>query len=208
MNPARIRVLVVDDHPLLREGVAALIASQPELELAGEASNGREAVQQFRSLRPDVTLMDLQMPDMSGIDAIIAIRQEFADARVVVLTTYDGDVLAHRALTAGAHAYVLKSNVRRNLADTIRSVYSGLEHIEPAVAARMSAQTTQTTLTAREIEVLTLIACGSSNRQIAIQLEINEETVKTHVRNILSKLNANDRTHAVTVALRRGIIQL
>jgi DNA-binding NarL/FixJ family response regulator len=200
MNPNRIRVLVVDDHPVLREGVAVLVSQQPDLLMVGEASTGREALEQFRTTRPDVTLMDIKMPDMSGIDAIIAIRQEYPDARIIVLTTYAGDVLAWRALKAGAHAYMLKGNVRKDLADTIRAVYHGVHRIEPPIA--------HAALTDREVEVLTLIAAGNSNRSIATRLAINEGTAKTHVKNILAKLGTNDRTHAVTVALRRGIIQL
>jgi DNA-binding NarL/FixJ family response regulator len=208
MNPNRIRVLVVDDHPVLREGVAVLVSQQPDLLMVGEASTGHEALEQFRSTQPDVTLMDIKMPDMSGIDAIIAIRQEYPDARIVVLTTYEGDVLAWRALKAGAHAYMLKGNVRKDLADTIRAVHRGARRIEPAIASQLDGQLHDSALTDREVEVLTHIAAGNSNRSIAIRLEINEGTVKTHVKNILAKLGTNDRTHAVTVALRRGIIQL
>jgi DNA-binding NarL/FixJ family response regulator len=208
MSLNRIRVLVVDDHPVLREGVAVLVAQQPDLLMVGEASTGREALQQFRSTQPDVTLMDIKMPDMSGIDAIIAIRQEYPDARIVVLTTYEGDVLAWRALKAGAHAYMLKGNVRKEIAETIRAVHRGARQIEPTIASQLDGNMTDPALTVREVEVLTLIAAGNSNRSIALRLQINEGTVKTHVKNILSKLHANDRTHAVTLALRRGIIQL
>jgi DNA-binding NarL/FixJ family response regulator len=208
MNPNRIRVLVVDDHPVLREGVAVLVCQQPDLLMVGEASTGREALEQFRSTQPDVTLMDIKMPDMSGIDAIIAIRQEYPDARIIVLTTYEGDVLAWRALKAGAYAYMLKGNVRKDLADTIRAVHDGAYRIEAAIASQLDGQLHDSALTHREVEVLTLIAAGNSNRSIATRLEINEGTVKTHVKNILAKLGTNDRTHAVTVALRRGIIQL
>jgi DNA-binding NarL/FixJ family response regulator len=208
MNPNRIRVLVVDDHPVLREGVAVLVSQQPDLLMVGEASTGREALEQFRSTQPDITLMDIKMPDMSGIDAIIAIRQEYPDARIVVLTTYEGDVLAWRALKAGAYAYMLKGNVRKDLADTIRAVHRGARRIEPAIASQLDGHLHDSALTDREVEVLTHIAAGNSNRSIATRLEINEGTVKTHVKNILAKLGTNDRTHAVTVALRRGIIQL
>jgi DNA-binding NarL/FixJ family response regulator len=208
MNPNRIRVLVVDDHPVLREGVAVLVSQQPDLLMVGEASTGREAVEQFRNTRPDVTLMDIKMPDMSGIDAIIAIREEHPDARIVVLTTYEGDVLAWRALKAGAHAYMLKTNVRKDLADTIRAVHRGARQVEPTIASQLDGNMTDSALTVREVEVLTLIAAGNSNRSIATRLRINEGTAKTHVKNILAKLGANDRTHAVTLALRRGIIQL
>jgi DNA-binding NarL/FixJ family response regulator len=208
MNPDRIRVLVVDDHPVLREGVAVLVSQQPDLLMVGEASTGREALEQFRSTRPDVTLMDIMMPDMSGIDAIIAIREEWPDARIVVLTTYEGDVLAWRALKAGAHAYMLKADVRKDLADTIRAVHRGAGRIEPALASQLDDRLRDSALTVREVEVLTLIAAGNSNRSIATRLRINEGTAKTHVKNILGKLGANDRTHAVTLAIRRGIIQL
>jgi two-component system, NarL family, response regulator len=208
MGLNRIRVLVVDDHPVLREGVAVLVAQQPDLLMVGEASTGREALEQFRSLQPDVTLMDIKMPDMSGIDAIIAIRQEYPDARIIVLTTYEGDVLASRALRAGAHSYMLKGNVRKDLADTIRAVHDGARRIEPAIASQLDSQLQDEALTDREVEVLTLVAAGNSNRSIASRLDINEGTVKTHVKNILAKLGTDDRTHAVTTALRRGIIQL
>jgi DNA-binding NarL/FixJ family response regulator len=204
----RIRVLVVDDHPLLREGVAALLARQADLLVVGEASTGREALEQFKELEPDVTLMDLQMPEMSGLEAIVAIREQFPDARCVVLTAYEGDVRAYRALKAGAHAYILKRNVRKELIEIIRAVHGGQKRIEPAIAAQIALHTAESTLTSREIEVLALVAAGNSNRRIAAHLSINEETAKTHLRNILSKLHAHDRTHAVTLALRRGIIQL
>ena len=207
-KPKPIRVLVVDDHPLLREGIAALIINQPDIKLIAEASNGREAIELFRSQRPDVTLMDLQMPDMGGVDAIIAIRGEFPEARIVVLTTYAGDVLAQRALKAGAQSYLLKGNVRKDLLDTIRAVYSGQKRIQPEVAAQLADHAGDDALTPREIEVLLLIAGGNSNKAIADKLSIADETVKGHVSNVLSKLGANDRTHAVTLGLKRGIIQL
>jgi DNA-binding NarL/FixJ family response regulator len=207
-NPDPIRILMVDDHPLLREGVAALIAGRGDMKVIGQASNGREAIAQFRSHRPDVTLMDLQMPDMNGIDAIIAIRGEFPDARIVVLTTYSGDALAQRALKAGAQAYVLKSHVRKDLLDIIRTVHGGKKSINPDVAADIAVHSADDGLTAREIEVLALIATGKSNKLIADKLSITEETAKAHVRSILSKLDAKDRTHAVTLGLKRGIIQL
>ena len=203
-----IRILSVDDHPLLREGIAALIVNQTDMKLVAQASNGREAIEQFRSHRPDVTLMDLQMPEMSGIDALIAISSEFPGARFIVLTTYAGDVLAHRALKAGAQAYLLKSLVRKDLLDTIRAVHAGKKRISPEVAAQLADHVADDTLTAREIEVLRLIAAGDANKLIAGQLSITEETVKSHVGNILSKLGANDRTHAVTIGLKRGIIEL
>jgi DNA-binding NarL/FixJ family response regulator len=204
----RIRVLVADDHPLLRDGINALLAAHPDLLVVGEASTGREAIEHFRSLEPDVTLMDLNMPDINGLEAIVAIREEFPDARIIVLTAYEGDVRAYRALRAGAHAYILKRNVRKELTDIIRAVHGGQKRIEPAIAAQIALHTAESALTSREIEVLALVAAGNSNRRIAAHLSINEETAKTHLRNILAKLRAHDRTHAVTLALRRGIIQL
>jgi DNA-binding NarL/FixJ family response regulator len=203
-----IGILVADDHPLLREGVAALISKQADMRLLGEAATGREAVEKFQLLHPDVTLMDVQMPDMSGIDALIAIRNESPGAKVIVLTTYAGDALAQRALKAGAQAYVLKGSVRKALLDTIRDVYCGRKRVEPEVAKELVEHMGDDALSAREIEVLTLIAIGNSNKQVASSLSISEETAKAHVKNIIAKLQANDRTHAVTLALVRGIIQL
>ena len=193
---------------MLREGIGALIANQPDLEIIAEAANGREAVQQFRRYRPDVTLMDLQMPDMGGIDAISAIRAEFPAARIVVLTTFGGDVLAHRAMKAGASAYVLKSLVRKELLETLRAVHQGLKRVHPDVAAEIAQHTGEPLLTPRETEVLKLAAGGFSNKRIAAQLGINDETAKGHMKSVLAKLNASDRTHAVTLALKRGIIEL
>jgi len=203
-----IRILTVDDHQLLRAGVGALIANQADMKLIGEASSGREAIEQFRKLRPDIVLMDLQMPDMHGIDAIIAIRSEFPSAKVVVLTTYAGDALALRALKAGAQAYILKSLVRHDLLETIRAVHAGSKRITPDVAIEIAQHTADDALTAREVEVLSLIAAGTSNKGIATRLSVAEDTIKMHVGHILAKLGANDRTHAVTLGLKRGIIQL
>ena len=204
----QLRILVVDDHPLLREGIAALIANQADMKLVGEAATGREAIEQFRKHRPDVTLMDLQLPEMSGTDAIIAIRDEFPEARIIVLTTYTGDVQVLRALKAGARAYLLKGLVRKDLAETIRAVHAGQKPILREVASKLAEHATDDALSSREIEVLRLICAGNANKEIAVQLSITEETVKGHVKNILSKLGANDRTHAVTIGLRRGIIEL
>jgi DNA-binding NarL/FixJ family response regulator len=207
-KPSPIRLLAVDDHPLLRDGIRALIATQPDMQLAGEAESGLEAIAKFREIRPDVTLMDLQMPDMSGIDAIIAIRSEFSHARILVLTTYGGDALAERALRAGAQAYVLKGLVRKDLLETIRLVHAGSKRIHPDIAAQLANHMGETGLSARELEVLSLIATGNSNKTIGTRLLITEETAKGHVKNIMAKLGANDRTHAVTLALQRGIITL
>ena len=206
--PKPIRIALVDDHPILRQGIAALISDQPDLLLVGQASNGLEAMEQFRLHRPDVMLMDLQMPGMNGIDAMSAIRGEFPDARFVVLTTYTGDVQIVRALKAGARAYLLKSLLHRELLETIRSVHAGNKRIPPEIAAELADHAADDQLTAREIEVLRLIASGNANKIVADHLSITEETVKAHVKSILSKLDANDRTHAVTIALKRGIIEL
>jgi DNA-binding NarL/FixJ family response regulator len=208
IDASRIQILAVDDHPLLRGGVAALIAAESDMVLVGEASSGQEAIQEFRRLKPDVTLMDVQMPNVDGIDAIIAIRSGFPSARIIVLTTYEGDFLAKRALKAGAQAYVLKSLVRKDLLDTIRLVHRGARRVDPEIAEQIANSVSDDALSEREIEVLSLIAAGESNKVVAANLRISEETVKTHVRSILAKLGASDRTHAVTLALRRGIIQL
>jgi DNA-binding NarL/FixJ family response regulator len=203
-----IRILSVDDHSLLREGIAALLGSQPDMTLVAEASNGREAIEQFREHRPDITLMDLQMPEMNGIDAIIAICGEFPTARIIVLTTYTGDVQVLRALKAGARGYLLKGLLRKELLETIRLVHAGQKRMLPEVATALAEHATDDALSAREIEVLRLVSGGNANKEIAAQLSITEETVKGHVKNILAKLGANDRTHAVTIGLKRGIIEL
>jgi DNA-binding NarL/FixJ family response regulator len=203
-----IRVLMVDDHPLLREGIAAVIEGQPDLAVVGEATNGREAVELFRTCKPDIVLMDLQMPVMGGIEAISAIRSEFPKARIVVLTTYKGDTQALRAFKAGASGYLLKSMLRKDLLDTIRSVHAGHRRIPPEIANEIAEHHTDDALSLREIEVLQRVAAGGANKIIAGELNISEETVKAHMRSILAKLSANDRTHAVMIALKRGIIEL
>ena len=203
-----IRVLSVDDHALLRKGIRTLLGAARDMQLVGEASTGREAVEQFRAHRPDITLMDLQMPDMNGIEAIIAIRGEFPEARIIVLSTYSGDMLVVRALKAGARAYLLKGNVNKELLATIRAVHSGQKWIPAEIASDLAEHTGEDELTQRETEVLRLIAAGNANKEIATQLDLAEDTVKRHVTNILSKLGANDRTHAVTIGLKRGIIEL
>jgi DNA-binding NarL/FixJ family response regulator len=203
-----IRVLSVDDHPLLREGIAELIGNQSDMQLIGEASNGREALEQFRKHHPDITLMDLQMPEMSGIDAISAIRGEFPDARIIVLTTYAGDFQVSRALKAGVRGYLLKGMLRQELLEAIRVVHAGKKRLSGEVAAEIAEHATDDVLTPREIDVLRLIAEGNANKEIAGKLSLTEETVKGHVKNILAKLGVNDRTHAVTIGLKRGIIDL
>jgi DNA-binding NarL/FixJ family response regulator len=205
--PGMVRILSVDDHPLLRKGIAAVINAEPDLKLVAEASNGEEGVEKFRIHRPDVTLMDLQMPGLNGIEAMSRILSEFPDARIIVLTTYSGDVQVLRALRAGARAYLLKGH-DQELIETIHLVMQGRKRIPPEVAAELAEHATDDELSAREIEVLTLIAAGNSNKQIADRLFVAEATIKSRVTNILSKLNASDRAHAVTIGLKRGIIEI
>jgi len=207
-NQTHIRVLCVDDHPLLREGIAAIINNQSDMLLVAEASNGREAIQKYREHKPDVTLMDLRLPDMSGIDSMIAIRSEFPEARIVMLTTFEGDVEIQRSLEAGARGYLLKSMPPKDLAEAIRQVHSGKKRIPPELAAQLAEHLGDEALTEREIEVLRHIAGGNRNRDIADRLFISEETVKVHIKHIMEKLGAADRTQAVAIAVRRGIIQL
>lgn len=207
-QPDLIRILTVDDHPLLRKGIAALVNAEADMKLVAEASSGQEAVELYRLHRPDVTLMDLQMPEMNGAEAISEIQSEFQDARIIVLTTYRGDAQILRALKAGARAYILKGHVHRELLETIRAVHAGQKRIPPDIAAELAEHATDDALSLREIEVLRLIAAGNSNKLIANQLSIGEATVKSHVASILSKLGANDRAHAVTIGLKRGVIEL
>ena len=202
-----IRILAVDDHPLVRKGIVGLVADEADMTTVAEASNGREAIQQFRIHRPDVTLMDLQMPEMNGLDAIMAIRGEFPEARIIVLTTYTGDVQVLRALKAGARAYLLKTLLHKELLETIRAIYAGKKTVSPEISFQLAEHATDDALTPGEISVLHLIAEGNANKQIADRLSIAEETVKGRVKNILSKLGANDRTHAAMIGLRRGIIE-
>jgi DNA-binding NarL/FixJ family response regulator len=207
-TPAPIRIFSVDDHPLLREGVTALVNSQPDMVLAGEAATGAEALPLYKQLQPDVTLLDLRLPDMSGIDILIAIRSEFPDARIIMLTTFEGDVEIHRALQAGARGYLLKNMPPAELLDVIRQVHAGKKRIPPAIASQLAEHMSDETLTEREVEVLRAVAGGNKNRDIANKLFISEETVKVHIKHIMEKLGAADRTQAVTIGVRRGIIQL
>ena len=208
MNETSIRVLSVDDHPLLREGLAAIINSQADMTLVAQAANAQEAIQQFRKYRPDITLMDLRLPDQSGIDALKAICSEFSDARIIMLTTFEGDVEVQRALEAGARGYMLKSTPPRELVDVIRQVHAGKKRIPAQLAAQLAEHMSDDTLTSREVEVLNQIAGGNRNRDIAEKLFITEETVKVHIKHIMEKLGASDRTQAVAIGVRRGIIQL
>jgi len=207
-GPDRIRILCVDDHPIVRQGIAGLVDVHPDLSLVAEAENGRDAIQQFRAHKPDVTLMDLQMPEMSGLDAISAIRGEFPEARIIVLTTYAGDVQALRALKAGARAYLLKNALHKELIETIRVVHAGRKSLSTEVSMELAEHATDDALTPAEIRVLRLIAQGNANKEIAKGLALSEETVKGQVRNILAKLGAKDRTHAAMIGFKRGIIEL
>jgi DNA-binding NarL/FixJ family response regulator len=208
MTGSIIRILVVDDHPVLRDGVAAILANQTDMAMVGEARDGNEAIERFRALRPDVTLMDLQMPGTNGVDAIAAIRAEHPGARIIVLTTYSGDVQAVRALKAGATGYLLKSSLRTDMIDAIRDVHRGQRHVHRDIAGEIAMHVGDESLTEREISILRLVAIGKANKQVASQLGLSEETVKGHLKNIFNKLDVADRTHAVTVAARRGIIEL
>src|SRR5271166_6420071 len=205
---SRIRILAVDDHPIVRQGIAGLVSIQPDMILVGEASDGREAIQLFRMHRPDVTLMDLQMPEMNGVEALIAIRNEFPDARIIVLTTYKSDTQIVRALKAGAQGYLLKSTLHKELLTTIRAANAGKKAISPEASLEIVEHATDDALTPAEISVLRLIAAGKANKEIATELFTTEESVKSRVKSILSKLGAGDRTHATTIALKRGIIEL
>jgi len=203
-----IRILIVDDHPLLREGIAGLIDDETDMEVVGEAGNGRDAIELFRKQRPDITLMDLQMPEMNGLDTLIAIRREFPDARIIVLTTYAGDAQVLRALQAGARAYLLKSTLGEELLNTIRAVHAGKRTLSPEVSFRLAEHVAEDTLSPAEVRVLQFIADGNSNKEIATKLSVSEDAVKNQVRSILSKLGANDRAHAAALGLKRGILEL
>jgi DNA-binding NarL/FixJ family response regulator len=203
-----VRIMVVDDHPVLREGIAAMLENERDLELVGEASDGTEAISMFRRLRPDVTLMDVQMPGIGGIEAMSAIRHEHPDARIVMLTTYPGDAQAIRALKAGAVGYMLKSSLLDEIVDVVRRVHAGARHVAPEVASGMALHVTSEPLSARELSVLRLVAIGRANKEVALHLGISEETVKAHLKSVFSKLEVADRTHAVTVAIKRGVMEI
>jgi DNA-binding NarL/FixJ family response regulator len=203
-----IRILTVDDHPLLREGIAAILGLQPDMQLVGEAEDGAQAIKIFRELKPDVTLMDLQMPILNGVETIARIRKDFPDARIIVLTTYAGDVQALRAMRAGAAGYLLKDALRRDLLDTIRAVHGGRRYLSPEIAQQIALHSSEDSLSEREIEVLRLVATGKANKEIAGELSVSEDTVKAHLKSVFAKLNVGDRTQAVTLALKRGIIEL
>jgi DNA-binding NarL/FixJ family response regulator len=207
-EPARIRVFCVDDHPLLRQGICTVISSQPDMLVVAEASNAQQAIEQFGKHRPDVTLMDLRLPDMSGIDAMIAIRKDFPEARIIILTTFEGDVEIQRSIESGARGYMLKSMPPKEMVDTIRLVHAGKKRIPPEIAAHLAEHYSDQALTSREVEILRQIAGGNRNRDIAEKLLISEETVKVHIKHVMEKLGANDRTQAVAIGVRRGIIQL
>jgi DNA-binding NarL/FixJ family response regulator len=207
VSPQSIRILVVDDHPLLRSGIAALLSTQVDMNLIGEASNGREAVEKFRAHRPDITLMDLQMPDMNGLDAMMAILGEFPQARFIILTTYTKDVQVLRAMKVGARAYLLKTMLDKELLDTIRAVHTGKKILSAEASYELAEHSTDDALTPGEIEILRLIAAGNANKEIGAQLSLTEDTVKGRVKSILSKLGANDRTHAAMIGVKRGIIE-
>jgi DNA-binding NarL/FixJ family response regulator len=207
-DPERIRILCVDDHPLLREGITAIINSQPDMQLVAEATNGTEGIEKFRKHRPDVTLMDLRLPDISGVDSLIAIRSDFPEARIIMLTTFEGDVDVYRALASGARAYLLKSMPNKDLIDAIRRVHGGKKSIPPVIATRLAEHLSDEALTPREIEILRCVAEGNRNREIAERLVISENTVKVHINHVMEKLGATHRTQAVAIAVRRGIIQV
>jgi DNA-binding NarL/FixJ family response regulator len=206
-DTSTIRILVADDHLVVREGVEALVRRQPDLQIVAQATNGREAIEQFRAHRPDVTLMDLQMPEMKGLDALIALRSEFPEARIIILTTYAGDIQVQRAIKSGASAYLLKNALHKELLDTIRAVHAGKKYVSPEASYELAEHAGDDNLTPAEVRVLRLIAQGNANKEIAAQLSVSEDTVKGQVRNILAKLGAKDRAHAAIIGVKRGIIE-